>query len=215
MKKILAIILAVVTVFALSVPAFAVESNHDSRTDPVTFPGSDDINIKGTYEKPEDNVVNCYYVTVAWTVTNSLKYTSKQGVYTWDPVNAKYVYSVNDATEGAGWTGSATVNITVTNRSVGAVNATCGAPTGISPVTVTATNTYVTGEAEKVLNLTSAAPLGEGAYKTAEGTGASGTVTEEDGQIQSATCIINGSDLEGTISANGNIAKITVSLAAA
>lgn len=211
MKKIFALILAVVTVFALSVPAFAVESNHDSRTDPVTFPGSDNIDIEGTYYKPGDNVVNCYYVTVAWTVTNSLKYTSKQDVYTWDPVNATYVHSVNDATEGAGWTGSARVDITVTNRSVGAVNATCSKPTGVNGVTVKDTVTNFYGDsATKVLSLASAAPLGEGAYKTEDGSGATGAP-----KSANATCTINGSDLEGTISANGNIAKITVSLAAA
>lgn len=214
MKRMLAVFLAIVTVFALAVPGFAAESNHDSRLDPATFPGSDEINIAGTYAKPTDKVVNCYYVTVAWTVTNSLKYTSKQGVYTWNPETTQYDFTETE-TDDYGWTGSAAVEITVTNKSAGAVNATCGAPEGISHVTVNAANAYGTGENQKVLSLASAAPTGEGAYKTAEGTGAAGTVTAEGGQIKTATCTIQNTDLTGEITANGNIAKITVSLAAA
>ena len=117
MKKTLSIFLAIVLMFALAIPAFAESPIEDST-------GSDEHTVTAQYEANE-NVKggNVYYVTIAWDTTdNSLKYSAGTTTYTWDGANMKY--EAGTSGQNAGWTGSATVKVTVTNQSNAAITAT-------------------------------------------------------------------------------------------
>lgn len=110
MKKTLSILLAVVLMFALALPVFA-EGNVANGSGA----GSADQAVTATYQEGTEStdVATVYHVTVAWNVESSLKYSDGNTTYTWNAEDTKYVANVADK----GWTGEATVTITVTNKS--------------------------------------------------------------------------------------------------
>lgn len=120
MKKALSMILVLTMVLALALPAMAEETvNPEAGSDP-----SKDVTASFTGAK--DTADKVYYVTISWTGNdeanpNTLAYSGEQGVYTWNGSEMRYVKD-NDKTKLAGWTGSATYTVTVTNQSNDAVN---------------------------------------------------------------------------------------------
>lgn len=112
MKKTLSILLAVVLMFALALPVFA----EDNVADASGGAGSADQAVTATYQEGTEStdVATVYYVTVAWNVDSTLTYYDGTTTYTWNAEETKYV--ANKPTDN-GWTGDATVKITVTNKS--------------------------------------------------------------------------------------------------
>ena len=123
MKKYLSLILALVLALAMAIPAFAAT---ESVVDEKTGAGSSEQDITAKYEEGKEktdptDVATVYYVTVEWSVTSDLKYYDGTTTYTWNAEETKYekVDPVDD-----GWSGTATVEITVTNQSNAEVTAT-------------------------------------------------------------------------------------------
>lgn len=117
MKKALSMILVLTMVLALALPAMADDiepSNDASKTQ----------DVKATFEGETEKADTVYYVTITWDANNSssLKYTGKQGVYTWDGENMKYTEDAAQ-TKAAKWEGTATYKVTVSNQSNAAVTA--------------------------------------------------------------------------------------------
>lgn len=106
MKKIIAIIMALVMIMSLSITGFAADG--------VGNNGSDSAEVKGTYEAGEETAT-VYSVDITWA---GLEFTYN-GAYegTWNPETHQY----DGATE-AGWA-EGTGTITVTNHSNTAITA--------------------------------------------------------------------------------------------
>lgn len=108
MKKTLITLLAVVLMFSLAIPVFA----EDVSSDDVS--GETSQVVTATREQLADKTPETvYFVTVSWNVTSELKYTVDGSTYTWNPADTEYTETPGEAT----WDGSATVAITVANRS--------------------------------------------------------------------------------------------------
>lgn len=193
MKKVLSFVLALVMVLALSVTAFA--ANGIPNTGDGEFPGSrDDIDITASFTDNKDVVNHKYHVTVAWNTTGSISYTKGYTTYTWNPGETKYESTVTDAK----WdVQNASIAITVTNRSDGAIKAVCGEPVEKTNGTATITGIYDSAS-EGTLSLGSAA----GETYTAPGAPVTKTAT------YSIT------DVTGSIDKSGTIATITVTVSA-
>lgn len=118
MKKTLSILLAVVLMFALALPVFAEGNVADA-----SGAGSADQAVTATYQAGTESteVATVYHVTVDWKVESTLKYYNGTTTYTWNANDTKY--EANEPTD-KGWTGDATVTITVTNKSNAKVTAT-------------------------------------------------------------------------------------------
>ena len=117
MKKALSMILVLTMVLALALPAMAEELEPSNGT-----PKTQDV--KATFEAETERADTVYYVTITWDANNSssLKYTGKQGVYTWDGENMKYMEDATQ-TKAAKWEGTATYKVTVSNQSNAVVTA--------------------------------------------------------------------------------------------
>ena len=136
MKKTLGIVLAVLLTLMLSVPAFAAE----------TFKQESGTTTQGvSAEYKEENATsagNIYYVNVTWdSQSTGLVYSAGNRTYTWNGEDMKYVSA--DAVVGDGWTGSATVKVTVENRSNAGITAT-GTATNNYNLQITAEESEVT-----------------------------------------------------------------------
>lgn len=109
MKKIFALILAVIMIATMSVTAFAAET--------VTTDGDEvEITVNGTYNAG-GTAATTISVVVSW---DSMEFTytgASEG--TWDPATHSYTGSI-----AAGWS-TETATITVTNHSNSAITATC------------------------------------------------------------------------------------------
>lgn len=118
MKKALSMILVLTMVLALALPAMAAEET----VTPASGESSKNVTADFTGKTEKANTV--YYVTITWDAnnSNSLKYTGKQGVYTWDGKTMKYTEDTTQ-TKAAKWEGTATYKVTVSNQSNAAVTA--------------------------------------------------------------------------------------------
>lgn len=194
MKKVLSFVLALVMVMALSVTAFA--ANGTPNTGEGVFPGSrDDIDITASFTDNKDVVVNKYHVTVTWNTTGSISYTKGYTTYTWNPDDTKYTPAVTDAKWNVQ---NASIEITVTNRSDGAIKAECGAPVDKTNNTATITGSY-DSTSNGTLSLGSAA----------------GKTYTEQGAPVTKTATYSITDVTGSIDKSGTIATITVTVSAA
>lgn len=193
MKKVLSFVLALVMVLALSVTAFA--ANGIPNTGNGEFPGSrDDIDITASFTDNKDVVVSKYHVTVAWNTTGSISYTKGYTTYTWNPGETKYESTVTDAK----WdVQNASIAITVTNRSDGAIKAVCGEPVDKTNGTATITGIYDTAT--------------NGTIRLATAAGATYT---DNGSKQTGTATYTINNVSGSISQSGTIATITVTVSA-
>lgn len=193
MKKVLSFVLALVMVLALSVTAFAETYEGEG-----TFPAegkSESTNIEATYKPHDDVVVSKYHVTVAWNTTGSISYTKGYTTYTWNPGDTKYDPTVTEAKWNVQ---NASIAITVTNRSDGAIKAECGAPVDKTDGAATIIGSYDTAT--------------NGTIQLATAAGATYT---DNGSKQTGTATYTIKNVSGSISQSGTIATITVKVSAA
>lgn len=143
MKKIFALVLAVMMIATMSTTAFAAETV-------TTDGGNATINVSGTYNAGDaaDDVIS---VDVAWAGMEFTYNAASEG--TWDPATHSYTGSTT-----AGWS-TETATITVTNHSNVAITATCS-----FAATATGVVGKFDGETTKTLNVESA---DADAYRTA------------------------------------------------
>lgn len=128
MKKCMSFLLALVLVLALAVPALAADQS-------FTGNGSGQVGITADYTPGSDNtgsVGKVYALTLSWQQTGDLAYNGGKTTYSWNYGKLEY----NSTTTDKGWTGSAAVVITATNRSNAAMEVTCDQPTPISGLTI-------------------------------------------------------------------------------
>ena len=121
MKKYFSLVLAVVMMLALAVTAFAID---------IDAPGENSQDVTASYQKP--NLVDggtVYSVTIEWETAqdSTLKYEGKNATYNWSAASLKYEETVNNTDGTYGWSGSAKVTVTVTNKSNASVTATTSA----------------------------------------------------------------------------------------
>lgn len=117
MKKALSILLAATLVLVLPATVLAVDDVTSG-----TGTGDTKTNVTATYkENTTGDIDTVYLVNVEWNVNSTLKYSDGETTYTWNAADTKYE---TGATTGDGWTGDATVGITVTNKSNAAISAT-------------------------------------------------------------------------------------------
>lgn len=188
MKKTLSILLAVVLMFALALPVFA----EDNVADTSGGTGSADQAVTAQYDKGTDDkeVATVYHVTVAWNVESTLKYSDGNTTYTWNADDTKYVAT----TENKGWTGDATVAITVTNKSNAEVTATA-AWANAANITAACTFDEVTKTIGSAAEDVEVADQAKGAAKTGEITATvaaptAGTISENNATVGTITVSI-------------------------
>ena len=186
MKKVLSLIAALSLSISMSATVFAAEETGPAIGD---LPNGQNISITAQYEKGKDNIPTVYHVTVSWEQTGMLTYTVGSDTYNWNTTSLAY-----DKVDGKGkWEcADAKVNITVTNRSNAAVNA------SIAEVKAQG-SLAVTGNASKLVKVNSAAK--EDLKATGE---------EQKGYL---TYTITG--VTGEITEKSTIAKLTVKIEAA
>ena len=187
MKKALSFILAAVMLFALAVPAFAVDNVTSGNN-----AGSASENVTADYEAGKTTAATVYLVNVTWGVTSELKYSDGTTTYIWNANTTEYTQGT---TSGQGWTGDAKVDITVTNKSNAAITATAS---WANAQGITAACTF-DSEKDKV-DVESAATgtdLSANQLKGSEKTGTiKATVTVSNGTITQSNAVV------GTITVN-------------
>lgn len=188
MKKVLSLIAALSLTLSMSATVFAAEETGPAIGD-VTTNNTQDISITAQYEKGTDKIPTVYHVTVSWNQTGTLTYTVGSDTYNWNTTSLAY-----DKINGTGkWDYTdAGVNITVTNRSNAAVKA------SISNVT----HTVATFEGSSSGDVT----VGSAAINGLETT---------EGKPQTGTLTYTITNVDGEITENGPIAKLTVKIEAA
>lgn len=182
MKKVLSLIAALSLTLSMSATVFAAETG--PAIGDVTKNNTQDISITAQYEKGADKIPTVYHVTVSWNQTGTLTYSVGSDTYDWQTDSLTY-----NKTKGTGkWEcADAKVNITVTNKSNAAVNA------SIDKVEAKGTLT-VTGTSSKLVKVDSAASENldaKGTEKTGELTytitNVEGAITKADTQIATLT----------------------------
>ena len=111
MKKTLSIILALVMACTMIVSVIAAEGGD---VDAGTGTGSATQDVTAKFQSGNNVADEVYYVTVAWNVSGDLKYTEGDTTYTWNTTDLTYD---EGATAAGTWSGSASVEVTVTNKS--------------------------------------------------------------------------------------------------
>lgn len=199
MKKLLSIVLALAMVLALGVTAFAEEVPAGNIT------GETSGTVTATYNGGEDSTPAVYAVNITWNIDSTLAYSTAGTTYTWNAETLKYGTAENGT---AGWSGTASVTVTVTNRSNQSVNA---AVTQTPGAGLTLNNTWTAAE-----NGGSPAGYNNNAKELASAdTGVDKNDPASTGTAQVvafATTIEAANITAGTIDANTTVATITVTL---
>lgn len=183
MKKVLSLIAALSLTLSMSATVFAAETG--SAIDDVTKDNTKDIAITAQYTKGENKIPTVYNVTVSWEKTGDLQYTVGSDTYDWQTDSLTY----RKAPGTGEWTGkTAQVDITVTNRSNAAVQAS---------VSVTSSLTLTDEKPADVVVPTAAKGL------------------TETGEAQSKGMVYKITDVSGAINQDTTIATLTVKIEAA
>ena len=170
-------------VLSMSATVFAAETG--SAIDDVTKDNTKDIAITAQYTKGENKIPTVYNVTVSWEKTGDLQYTVGSDTYDWQTDSLTY----RKAPGTGEWTGkTAQVDITVTNRSNAAVQAS---------VSVTSSLTLTDEKPADVVVPTAAKGL------------------TETGEAQSKGMVYKITDVSGAINQDTTIATLTVKIEAA
>ncbi len=178
MKKVLSLIAALSLTLSMSATVFAADNDP---IEDVNTGNTKDISITAQYEKGKDNIQTTYHVTVSWEQTGTLVYNEDGDNLSWNPNDLTYTRTpVSTGSWKVGTDADAPkVNITVTNKSNAAVNA--------SIAEVKAQDSLiVTGNASELVKVNSAAKEDLNApgeeqkgYLTYTITGVTGEITEK------------------------------------
>lgn len=107
MKKLVAILTAVVLAALLVVPAFATSPvTFDSRENPATFPGEQDIDVNVNVKDGAGETITTtvYYVTVAWeSLEFTFKFDATNENLTWNPETHQYWDTTTNAAATGTW----------------------------------------------------------------------------------------------------------------
>lgn len=186
MKKVLSLIAALSLTLSMSATVFAAEETGPAIKD---LPNGQNISITATYEKGKEIVETTYHVTVSWEQTGTLVYNEDGDNLSWNPNDLTYTRTpVSTGSWKVGTDADAPkVNITVTNRSNAAVNASIAEVKAQGSLTVT-------GNASELVKVNSAAKedlkaTGEEqkGYLTYTITNVEGAITSADTQIATLT----------------------------
>ena len=122
MKKVLSLIAALSLTLSMSATVFAAEGTGSAIDD---LSKGQDISITAAYEKGQDNIPTVYHVTVSWNQAGTLVYNEDGDNLSWNPNDLTYTRTTVSTGKWDVGTGdnAPKVNITVTNRSNAAVNA--------------------------------------------------------------------------------------------
>ena len=173
MKKVLSLIAALSLTLSMSATVFAAEETGPAIKD---LPNGQNISITAQYEKGENIIPTVYHVTVSWNQTGTLAYSVGSDTYDWQTDSLTY-----NKTEGTGkWEcADAKVNITVTNKSNAAVNASIAEVKAQDSLTVTGNaSALVKVDSAASENLTAKGTEQKG-YLTYTITGVTGKITKE------------------------------------
>lgn len=183
MKKIMSLVLALALVLSMGVTVFAkdVTVGNDADTIPEN---SNTVDVTAEYV-PGDSVSagTKYLVNVSWTVSGNLTYKDKTKTYTWDTGKMQYEHT---ATAEAGtWSGGATVDLTVTNKSNADISVECSNVTKATGLTMTATFD------KQTFDVATAAPkdVSDTTVKTAVPATAKLTISNVSGEITADTTV--------------------------
>lgn len=123
MKKIMSLVLALALVLSMGVTAFAANVTVGNGTDTIPE-NSNTVNVTANYVEGENvSAGTKYLVNVSWNVNGTLTYKDKTKTYTWNTNDMQY--QLTDTAETGTWTGDATVDLTVTNKSNADISVQC------------------------------------------------------------------------------------------
>ena len=192
----MSLVLALALVLSMGVTVFAADTGSATVGDSTdTIPeNSNQVNVTAQYVAGENvSAGTKYLVNVSWTVSGNLTYKDKTKTYTWDTGKMQYEHT---ATAEAGtWSGGATVNLTVTNKSNADISVECSDVTNAAGLTMTATFD------KQTFDVATVAP-----------TDVSDTTVKEAAPVTAKLTI---SDVSGEITAeNTTVASFTVTISA-
>lgn len=123
MKKIMSLVLALALVLSMGVTVFAEEATVGDSTGTIPA-NSNTVSVTAKYEAGENfSAGTKYLVNVSWNVNGTLTYKDKTKTYTWDTTGMHY--QLTHTAETGTWTGDATVDLTVTNKSNADISVQC------------------------------------------------------------------------------------------
>lgn len=123
MKKIMSLVLALALVLSMGVTVFAADVTVGNGDDTIPE-NSNPVNVTAKYVAGENvSAGTKYLVNVSWTVSSTLTYKDKTKTYTWNTNDMQY--QLTHTAETGTWTGDATVDLTVTNKSNADISVQC------------------------------------------------------------------------------------------
>lgn len=183
MKKIMSLVLALALVLSMGVTVFAADVTVGNGTDTIPE-NSNTVNVTANYV-PGENVSagTKYLVNVSWDVGGTLTYTDKTKTYTWNTTDMHY--ELTDTAKAGTWSGSATVDLTVTNKSNADISVECSNVTKAAGLTMTATFD------KQTFDVATAAPkdVSDTTVKTAVPATATLTISNVSGEITADTTV--------------------------
>lgn len=136
MKKIMSLVLALALVLSMGVTAFAANVTVGNGTDTIPA-NSNTVNVTAKYVAGENvSAGTKYLVNVSWNVSGTLTYKDKTKTYTWNTTDMHYEHT--DTAEAGTWSGDATVDLTVTNKSNADISVQCSNVTMATGLNMTA-----------------------------------------------------------------------------
>lgn len=136
MKKIMSLVLALALVLSMGVTVFAGEATVGDSTGTIPA-NSNTVNVTAKYEAGENvSAGTKYLVNVSWNVSGTLTYKDKTKTYTWNTNDMQY--QLTHTAETGTWTGDATVDLTVTNKSNADISVECSDVTKPAGLNMTA-----------------------------------------------------------------------------
>lgn len=119
----MSLVLALALVLSMGVTVFAEEDTVGDSTGTIPA-NSNTVNVTAKYEAGENvSAGTKYLVNVSWNVNGTLTYKDKTKTYTWDTTGMHY--QLTHTAETGTWTGDATVDLTVTNKSNADISVQC------------------------------------------------------------------------------------------
>ena len=195
MKKIMSLVLALALVLSMGVTVFAADVTVGNGADTIPE-NSNTVNVTADYVDGENvSAGTKYLVNVSWNVNGTLTYKDKTKTYTWNTTDMRY--ELTNTAEAGTWSGSATVDLTVTNRSNADISVRCSEVTKAAGLDMTAQFD------KQTFDVATAAPtdVSDTSVKTAVPVTATLSISNVSGEITEANTTV--ASFTVTISAKG------------